>query len=521
LKDAEVDFTGDKATLTIKWAEGEPLERPVFGFAGDHPVAPFRRVEEGWKLDAGAHTGVKRSAEFFEQGGWGEMFRTQVRATQRIISDLENGNLRGDEETIAAFEALVRGDDATSGKPRKLGPQLDQTGVPSSFHLGSGGLAQSSSQPPVLAVSDAGVIYVFWPAKAQKKGVPSSELPMIPADFSFGDNPSFEFRTVPGVNVCRDGVWSKPGVVVDGVKDCNAVFGWCVGERLHVLVADAVTHRTQHLMFDPQPRRWERVAELPFQLKDHDVFRQVGETIHIGFVELSGFPEHVYACYLSFDGRRWSKLLRIEQSDNRTRAMTYVRLAVDALGTAHLAWWSGTHGYAMIRGGRATFEPMQFSGTSIDRGEFDMGVDRDGRVIVAYKANLPDQHPESRKVHLRRRENGHWTDVEKIGGEREALFGSIRVVWTSERTLVTWISGEEYTEQGGVLSTGFRRLSIDDGKSWSPSRWMARYPTLRGNGVPLSAQDLGICVDKNGGVHVFEETRHYCLVARLNRGKTH
>jgi hypothetical protein len=337
---------------------------------------------------------------------------------------------------------------------------------------------------------------------------------------------------VPGVNVCRDGTWSQPGVVVEGLKDCDACFAWCAGEQLHLLVSDGVKHRTQHFMLDPQRKQWDRLAELPYQLTHYDAFRLVGETVHIGFAESGGREfvkatttrgagdhiaesDHTYACYLTFDGNRWSKPLRIEQSDNPSRHVTRVRLAVDGTGKAHLAWWSGAYGYAMIQNGKATYEPIHFAGTPINDDDFDLGIDPHGRVIIAYKPDLPKEHPDARKIHVRRRENGHWSEPEKIGGEGEGLLGPIRIVWGSDRTLVTWVAREEYTERGGVIGKGFRRYSIDDGKSWSPSRWMARYPTLRGNGIPLSGQDLGICVDKSGGVHICEESRHYCLVASL------
>ncbi len=413
LKDANVKTTGDKATLTIKWAESEPLEKPVFGFAGDDPVARFRRVNGQWKLDASTEVDVKQPADFFAPGGWGQVFRDQIQATQRIIGDLEKGNLRTDEETIAAFEASGK-ENGTQRKPRKLGPRLDQVGVASAVHLESGGLAMSTSHPPVLAVSESGVIYVFWPAQGLKNAGPSPELPMIPARFSFGDYPGSGFSEVPGVNVCRGGAWSKPGVLVEGKKLCCPCFAWCAGETLHVLVPDAVTGRTQHVTFDPQGKRWDKVAELPYRLTEYDAFRQVGETVHVGFAESSGrtlgegttpegaddrlvYPEHTYASYLSFDGHRWSKPFRIEQSDNRSRHATRVRLAVDAKGTAHLAWWSGAYGYAMIRDGKAVFEPLQFADAAIERDEFDLGIRSAGmrhhRVQGGFARESPG-HPE-------------------------------------------------------------------------------------------------------------------------------
>ncbi len=527
LKNAEVATTGETATLTIKWADDEPLEKPVFGFSGDDPVARFRRVQGHWKIDAG----LTRSSDFFEQGTWGQKLKAQIKVTEQITERLEKGELRTDEETIAAFTSIGE-NGATSPKPRRLGPKLDQVGVPSATHLESGNLALSTNHPPVLAVSHSGVIYVFWPARGQKTAVRSSELPLIPQTYGFGDCPSPEFSSVPGVNVCRNGSWSKPGVLVEGQKDCDPCFAWCASEQLHLLVSDAVKRRTHHFTIDPRRKQWDKVAELPYQLTHYDAFRLVGNSVHIGFAESTArelgkgtvpqgpddrfsYPEHTYASYVTFDGQHWSKPVRLEQSDNQSRHVTRVRLAVDRSGTAYAAWWSGNYGYAEIRNGKANYAPLHFTDTPIDDEEFDLGIDPHDRVIVAYKADLPKSHPDARKIHVRRREEGQWTEPEKIGGEGEALMGSIRVVDHSDRTLVTWVTREEYTERGGVLGKGLRRFSIDDGKSWSPSRWMARFPTLRGNGVPISGKELGICVDGSGRVHICEETRHYCLVASL------
>jgi hypothetical protein len=533
LKTAKVQITGDTATVTIKWAEDEPLEKPVFCFSGDDPAARFRKIKDRWKLDAGKELDMTQAEDLFKPGSWLAAFHEQRRAQEKIISELEQGKLRSGEEAIAAFEDLLSGD-ATPQAHRKLGPKLHQAGVASSTLLESGGMALSMNHPPVLAVSDSGTVYVFWPARGQVKPVLSAELPTIPSRFAFGDYDRPDFSAVPGVNVCRRGAWSKPGVLIEGIKDCDPCFAWCAGEQLNLLMVDNVKGHTHHFALDARNNKWERVAELPYELTHYDSFRQVGETVHIGFAESVGrqmgegtlpkgpderfeYPEHTYATYLMFDGKRWSKPVRIEASDNRSRNVSRVRLAVDNHGTAHLAWWGGGHGYAVVRDGKATCEPLDLSGPTIERDEFDLGLDPHGRVIIAYKALLPEKHADARKVHIQRRQNGKWIGPEKIGGEGEDLSGMIRIVWGSRQTMVTWVNREEYTELSGVLVKGFRRFSLDDGKSWSASKWIARYPTLRGNGVPLTAQDLGICIDKQGGVHICEETRCYSLIASLGQ----
>ena len=58
LKNATVEIAGDTAALRIKWAKDEPLDKPVFFYSGDDPVARFRRVKDQWKLDGHEETGA-------------------------------------------------------------------------------------------------------------------------------------------------------------------------------------------------------------------------------------------------------------------------------------------------------------------------------------------------------------------------------------------------------------------------------------------------------------------------------
>ena len=173
----------------------------------------------------------------------------------------------------------------------------------------------------------------------------------------------------------------------------------------------------------------------------------------------------------------------------------------------------GTNGYAVIGSGKATYEPLRFDGAAIERDAFDLGIDPQGRVIIAYKADLPDKHPDA-QAPCAAAGGDRWSPAEKIGGEGEHLSGSVHVVWGAERTLVTWLVREEYTERGGVLVKGFRRFSIDDGNHGRPrAGW--RVGPLRGNGVPITAQYPAFCVDRDGCVHMCDETFSYCLIAKL------
>src|SRR5262249_32379751 len=155
----------------------------------------------------------------------------------------------------------------------------------------------------------------------------------------------------------------------------------------------------------------------------------------------------------------------IEASRNPSLYVTRARLAVDRGGTPHIAWWNasehgGNHGYAVIREGKVFAEPLRFDKGPIHQDGFDLGIDPLRQLIIAYKATLPAEHRDWKKVHIRRRTEKGWTHPEPIGGEGEELFGDISVVWNDRRTLVSWVSRETIRQGGGVLGSSFRRLSV-------------------------------------------------------------
>jgi hypothetical protein len=393
--------------------------------------------------------------------------------------------------------------------------------VPAAIDLGTVGSAGwSTSRPPTIAVSDSGILYVFWNRPGQRNAPKLDGLPRIPEELSFGPASNPESSSVPAVSVYRKGKWSRPGLLVDGLKDCCPVFSWCEKEKVNLLVAGPREEKCHHLQYDPKTEHWKRVAELPLAPSQYDAFRSIGNKVYLACVE----GRYVY--YLQFDGTAWSKPLRIDASENRTSRVTRARLAVGRDGTAHITWWSavtekGLHGYAVVRGGKVERGPLQFETAPVYRDEFDIGIDPQGRVLLAYKADLPQRHPDALMVHIRRRDGKCWTEPEKIGGDGEMLFGSVRVAWTDRQTMVSWLAREETKVGRGILVHSVRRLSITDGKSWSRSRFLAQS----GGGLPRFGRtpagpiSLSLCVDKQGDVHAVwgSPEAFYCLAAGLGR----
>jgi hypothetical protein len=391
---------------------------------------------------------------------------------------------------------------------RRSGPDE----LPVATSLEAGRLAWETTRSPTVAVSESGVIYVIWPGKGQKKAPHPATIPMIPDELSSSVHPKPEWSVVPGINVYRKGSWSKAGLLVEGPKDCAPLWSWCEGEKLHLLLEG---DKCNHLVFDPTANQWKKQAELPFAPGHDSSWRQFGKEVHLACVEGQ------YVHYLRYDGKSWTKPLKIEHSENKTELVTRVRMAVDRKGGAHVAWWTAhpqarIHGYAVIREGQVKAEPLKFDQAPLHRDDFDLGIDPEGQLLLAYKADLPEDHCDTLKVHIRRRDGKGWTEPETVGGEGEVLFGDIFVVWCEGRTLVSWLSREKYTEGGFATVKGVRRFSVHDGKCWTASRWCALETDLVGGHGPMGAIRPGICIDKNGRVHMAWGSSH-CVVTQLKK----
>jgi len=101
--DAEVKIEGDTAELRIKWEKNDGYPNTAFEFSGE-PIS-FRRVEGKWKIDANKKAGIKRGADFFEQGTWGRAFRDQVDLMNKACDLMEMGDLKTVPEMESFFKS--------------------------------------------------------------------------------------------------------------------------------------------------------------------------------------------------------------------------------------------------------------------------------------------------------------------------------------------------------------------------------------------------------------------------------
>jgi hypothetical protein len=512
VKDATVKTAGDTATLSVKWDEGEPLEKPVFHYSRNEPLAQFRKVKGQWKIDLTAEAGPDELAAFFRPGGWGVMFRDLLAVERAVLKEFLADKYRSDEEAIAAFEKQLESlnDKYKPGWRAQAEKEKAARSVkcPSATYLGAGEPTITTSHHPMVAVANGGTVYVFWGAVGLKPVPASTALPQIPDQLAFGPRGETKFFRVPCVSVGRGGQWSPAGVLVECKGEVSPCFAWCAGEDVHLLLASR-KNLTYYLSYRPTTKTWAKLAELPHDLGSYVAFEKVGPTVHAAFWE----DESI--CYLRYDGKSWSKVLRLP---GKHSGGVRLRLAADGQGTAHLCWLDigkTGHRHAIVQGDKVAVEPLRFDDAPIDGHEFAVGFDSQQRLLMAYKADLPEKHKDANKVHVRYRTEKEWSAPEKIESGGDPLFGEFRIVSFGKQTLVTWQQREFYLLDGGVLGATFRRLAVTDGKTWTKPRWIAREPTLRGDGVPVSGTDLGLCVDRTGSVHMVWGGCAYCLAAQL------
>jgi len=385
--------------------------------------------------------------------------------------------------------------------------------------LGTEKLSWGGTRPPSVAVSAKGAVYVVWAGKGRLRVPKPPGLPLIPEEYTFAARDP-KWVGVPGISVCRGGRWSSPGLLVKGLRECSPVHAWCDGEALHLLVVNELANRCNHLVLDPSAQKWRLKARLPFAPSQYSARQNVGRSLHMACVE--GGRVH----YLSFDGNAWSTPLRIENSRNTLR----VRLAVDDRGVAHLLWWTtrpaphGVHGYAVVSKGGVRVEAVDFGDPAIYREEFNLGLLPDGKLFLAYKARIPNTHPDAKKLHIRYRENGKWTVPTLIDGQAGVLHGGVYTAHSSRRSFVSWIAMEDYAVGRGVTSASVRRYSTTDGSTWSKSKWIANHDRgilgfMTRSHNPVGPIWSGICVDGRNRVHMAwgqTPSRFYAIVADLS-----
>jgi hypothetical protein len=376
----------------------------------------------------------------------------------------------------------------------------------------------SSSLAPFVAVTDTGTVYVLWTRPGQANAPPPADVPRIPNELH-PDTIEQIFRQNVAIAVRRQGKWSKPGFLFDGPRDCRLGLAWCEGEQLHLFLASRKFDWVRHLRFDSDSGIWSRQPDPPVTPLP-DTVRQVGSVLHFVCRRDRQF------CYGSFDGKRWSEPVRIEESVNPTTRQDKAALAIDRDGTTHVAWWvpspnKGRHGYATIRDGKVQIESLPFETAPIQQDKFDVGIDPDGKAFLAYQADRPDGHPDALKVHVRRWDGGQWAEAEKISSPAEFLLGEVRIVYSGHRALITWRARETIRvgSGSGVLAYPMQRVVVTDGRSWSEPRFLARgdaqLPRL--TGYPVGPSSFSLYVDSRGDVHAAwgSPEPYHCVAARL------
>jgi hypothetical protein len=114
LENAEVAINGRTAKIWVRWqAEDGQDEQPVFAYTGHAPLAKFRLVGDGWKIDANKEIGLHRAADFAEPGLWSYHYPGRAAVVEQFTADIQRGKFANAEEAARAWgehwEALTAG----------------------------------------------------------------------------------------------------------------------------------------------------------------------------------------------------------------------------------------------------------------------------------------------------------------------------------------------------------------------------------------------------------------------------
>jgi hypothetical protein len=127
LKNAEVKISGNTAKLRTSWPgeDGFASEPPAFLYEGGRPGAKFRRVNDGWKMDAHREIGFQRPAEFFEPHSWFYFYPGYVAVVNQLLADIESGKLRTAALVLKEYQAktaalVAKAEEAKKAKPLGL-----------------------------------------------------------------------------------------------------------------------------------------------------------------------------------------------------------------------------------------------------------------------------------------------------------------------------------------------------------------------------------------------------------------
>lgn len=312
---------------------------------------------------------------------------------------------------------------------------------PSATSLHNKGMVWESTHLPCIATSKDGTTYVTWFAHPKEGDSTNASLPQIPDVLL---PPGRGRGGATGICVHDGHKWLPPQLLTRGGQYCDVRFAWCQEDNLNVLVETSEANRLYHLIYRPSAQTWSKVDVLnhldtAFSARD-------------GMVHLAHFDYDTRrVVYRLYDGKKWSKAVWFDAKAN------FDGLAVAAGRDAegHVVWKDGG-GYvahASVKDGKARYSRQDFAGRPIASRDFAIGTAPDESLIMAYRADLYEGHPDRDYAHMRTWDGRSWSEVTVIPFDTSG-FHSPTFVRHRNALLLSWVSGSRVVRVFSVLASG-------------------------------------------------------------------
>lgn len=302
---------------------------------------------------------------------------------------------------------------------------------PPASSLQNKGWVWPSSHIPNMATSQSGRGYVTWlPLPSQNTPV-TGGLPQITDQLPKAGSPLHH----TGISVYDGQQWQKPQYL-----RCDVSFAWCQQEDLHLLVATS-EDELHHLSYRPSTQAWTK----------HDVLNHGGTKYFVQHdaVHLAWFDhDRRRICYRRYNGKEWLAPAWFDAHDG----FEGLAVAAGRDGIGHVVWRDGgkSVAHAWVADDKAECIRQEFTERAIAERNYALAEFPDGSLVMAYRADLYDDHPERNHAHLRTWGGQAWSDATVVPFNH---FESPIFVRHADKLLLSWVADDPKVRVFSVLGS--------------------------------------------------------------------
>ena len=274
-----------------------------------------------------------------------------------------------------------------------------------------------------------------------KEGAPgSSGLPQIPSALLPAGGGS---DGATGISVHDGKKWLPPQLLAGASQHCDVRFAWCQQDDLHLLIETSEAERLYHLCYRPSTQSWARLNVL-----DHGgtAFCAQDGAIHLAYYDYN----RRRVCYRLYDGEQWSKAAWFDAKGD----FDGLAVAAGGDGTGHVVWKEGRTvvAHACIKNGRAETSRQSLADRPIEYRDFALVAAPDGSLMMAYRADLYEGHPDRNRAHVRTWNGQSWSEAAVIPFDSGDFLTPI-FVRHGRAVLLSWVPGSPSVRVFSILGS--------------------------------------------------------------------